>query len=343
MTKKLIALITVGCLIGAIALTVGICAIIANSKNDKSTPDASLSKWQSYIKDDALLKNIVIPGAHDAGTKGLPYFSATQDRDTADLLKCGTRYFDLRVSYANGKLLIYHGPSKGVALSDVLEQVSDFLKIQTSETVILDFQHFEETDNLSQNGALQLLEEKLANMLVVNDSQKTDVEFTDTLTLGQTRGKCFVVWGRQTEEILAKNYVFKRNNDDGTRDNSVLHSYYQSSLNKKSSKKYVEQALPQYLEKYGKESKGLFVLQGQLTDGLFVFGPRFRESTHTKRMNKYVENLHNDENLSLINIIMRDFVSPEKNCLALKLNITKGLVLQDKLNEYERMTDSYKG
>lgn len=333
--KSLIAIVVVSCIVGAILLTVGICAIIANSKNDKTEPSKFLSGWQSMIKDDALIKNVAIPGAHDAGTKGLPYFAATQDRDVNSLLECGTRYFDLRVSYADGKLKIYHGPSKGVELREVLKSVRDFVKAHSTETVILDFQHFEESDSLAQNGAIELVESILNGMLVTNDGGKSDVEFINELTLGKARGKCIVVWGRENENILAKNYVFKRNNDDGTRENSVIHSYYQSSLNKGSSSSYVTDALPKYIEKYKKENSGLFVLQGQLTDGLFVFGPRFREATHTDRMNEYVKNLVDSSDIGVINIVMRDFVTPAKNCLTLRLNLAKGLVKTDCVTQYE--------
>ena len=106
--KKIFILSAVGAFALAILLSVIIIAGVANSKNDKTKPVEQLSYWQSMLKDDVLLKKTVIPGAHDAGTKRLPYFAATQDRDTADLLACGTRYLDLRVSHADGKYLIYH-------------------------------------------------------------------------------------------------------------------------------------------------------------------------------------------------------------------------------------------
>lgn len=338
MTKKrMLALIIAACILGTILLAVAVTAIVANSKNDRSQPTGELGVWQSMIKDDALIKKVVTTGAHDAGTKGLPYFAATQDRTIEELLNCGTRYFDLRISYADGKLLIYHGPSKGVTLDSVLDSVKDFMQKHTSEFVILDFQHFEEKSREAQEGTILKLEEKLPDMLVVNGSAQSDVEFVDNLTMVEVRGKCLVVWGRETQDILAKNYVFKRNNDNGTRDNSVIHSYYQGSLNKKSSSAYIKQTLPKYIDEYKKVNSGLFVLQGQLTDGLFVFGPHTREATHTDRMNAYVDSLKDSVDLNYINIIMRDFVTPDKNCRALKLNLTKNLVKTDSISLYEKM------
>ena len=174
--KKIFILSAVGAFALAILLSVIIIAGVANSKNDKTKPVEQLSYWQSMLKDDVLLKKTVIPGAHDAGTKRLPYFAATQDRDTADLLACGTRYLDLRVSHADGKYLIYHGPSKGVALDSVLDAVKTFICANPTETVILDFQHF---DGEAQQGTIATVEEKLDGLLLTNDTDKTDVEFID--------------------------------------------------------------------------------------------------------------------------------------------------------------------
>ncbi|MCM1194617.1 MAG: phosphatidylinositol-specific phospholipase C domain-containing protein [Corallococcus sp.] len=339
MTKRKIAWIVTACIVGAILLTVVGCVIAANSKNDKSLPELPLANWQSMIKSDALIKNIVTPGAHDAGTIGLPYFAATQDRDVTMMLCCGTRYFDLRVSYDNGKYRIYHGPSKGITLESVLDDVREFLTVYMSEFVILDFQHFEEENTEAQQGAIALVEEKLNGMLVTNNTSKSDVDFVDELALGEVRGKCLVTWGRQNASIVNKNYVFQRNNDSGDRADSVIHSYYYGSYNKKSSSAYVKEGLPYYIElfKTRANGKGLFVLQGQLTDGLYVFGPRFREAAHTDRMNEYVTNLKNSEDLDVINIIMRDFVTPAKNCRALELNIAKGLVYESSLTTFTMM------
>lgn len=348
MTKRKLSLTVVSAVLAAIFLIVGICAIVAHSKDDKTEPTAELATWQSMIKDETLLKDVVIAGAHDAGTIGLPYFAATQDKNIYELLYCGTRYFDLRVSYvkkksAEGQLLIYHGPSKGIALAAVLDEVLWFLKSHPTENIILDFQHFEEPEkyNMAQSNSLKLVETMLKGMTVTNTTDKTDAEFVDSLTLGEVRGKCIVFWGRETEDILAKNYVFKRNDDNCGRENSALHSYYDGSLNKKSSSYYVKNALPRYLELYktnGNVSKGLKVLQGQLTDGLYVFGPRFREATHTVKMNNYLENLAtNAADLPYVNIVIRDFITPSKNCNTLQLNLSKNVVKTDSVAAFEKM------
>ena len=331
MSRKKLRIICLSIILLLILCTVGILIGGANSQNDKREPTQELNSWMSMIKDETLLKRIVIPGAHDAGTKGLPYLAETQDRNTADMLACGTRYLDLRVSKTkDGELKIYHGPFKGVTLDSVLDQIKTFLAANTAEALILDFQHFD-------NGAEQDTKTKVLSTLPVVEAQGNFVEFVDKLTLGDVRGKCLILWGSESADGVT---FLRRNNDEGSVEQSALQSYYQSSLNKKSSSNYIKQALPHYIDMYKQQGKGLFVLQGQLTDGLFVFGPHFREATHNKNMNKYVESLKNSEDLDIINIIMRDYVSPYKNCLALQLNLTKNNVKSDCIEAFQLMIDS---
>ena len=325
--RKKITFISLGVVLAAILCTVGVLIIVANSQNDNSAPTQELSQWMSMIKDETLLKKVVIPGAHDAGTKGLSYLAETQDRDTADMLSCGTRYFDLRVSKTkDGELKIYHGPFKGVTLDSVLEQIKQFLQTNPTEALILDFQHFD--GNAEQDTKTKVL------TLPVVEAQGDFVEFVDNLTLGEIRGKCLILWGDDSADGVT---FLRRNNDEGTIENSALQSYYEGRLNKKSSKNYIKNALPHYIEMYKQQGKGLFVLQGQLTDGLFIFGPHFREATHNKNMNKYVEGLKDSADLDVINIIMRDYVSPHKNCLTLQLNLTKDNVKPEHTTAFQQM------
>ena len=331
MSKKTkLTLICVSAVLALILMTVGVLALVANSQNDKSQPTKELSQWMGMIKDDVLLKKVVIPGAHDAGTKGLSYLAETQDRDTADMLACGTRYLDLRVSKTkDGELKIYHGPFKGVTLESVLEDVAKFLQQNPTEMLILDFQHFD-------GDAEKDVQAKVLATLPVVKAVGDFVQFVDGLTLGDVRGKCLVLWGADS----ADNETFlRRNNDEGTLAQTALQSYYQGALNKKSSSTYIKEALPHYVDLYKQNGKGLFVLQGQLTDGLFVFGPHFREATHNKNMNEYVENLKNSADLDVINVIMRDYVTPHKNCLALQLNLTKNAVKSDSVAAFQKMID----
>ena len=70
---------------------------------------------------------------------------------------------------------------------------------------------------------------------------------------------------------------------------------------------------------------------------MLIRGPRYREATHEKNMNDYVVLLSESEDLSYINIVMRDFVSPMKNTYTLILNISKGIVKDECKSDYAAM------
>ncbi len=296
---------------------------VASTHNEASSPTAEMSSWMSHIKDDTLLKDVVIPGSHDSGCDEMMWMAKTQNRSVLQQLECGTRYFDLRVSKEDDGYKMFHGPIKAGNFVTILEDVNNFLNQNPSETLVLDFQQF---DNDVEFDLLNLLETHLAGKLISNDFAYDDVAFVNALTLGEARGKCLVFWGKQSGEEFLKPYVFVRDNNNGTRLNSLLHSFYDGALNRNASSVYIKKALPQYIELRKQNMDGLFVLQGQLTDPILLFGPQFLEATHHKNMDKYVANLATSENLSLINIIMRDFVSPHKNALTISLNIQKGNV-----------------
>jgi hypothetical protein len=342
-------------LVAGLAIFLSVYISIFNAVGDKRNPVAQptefFSKWMSYLDDDTLIKDIVIPGSHDAGTVGMMYMGATQSTTVAEQLAAGTRYLDLRVENVDGEAVIYHSALRGQKLSVVLSEVRSFLTNNPTETVILDFQHFK---NDSYDLVINLLIEKLdagatsslqRKVAYSSTRDEARVDYIDKLTLGRAgrsssiRGKAVVFWGtddaskfRLSTDVSTtpKYYLFKRDNDDGSRHFAAMQSFYQTRLNTMTSKNFIKKALPTYIDSFKAVDKGLFVLQGQLTDGLLVFGPKYREYTHNQRMNEYVKGLANSPDLEYINIIMRDYVTAEKNAYIMELNLYKGNVADGK-------------
>lgn len=121
------------------------------------------------------LNEIVLPGAHDAGTYAIdtsktsgirlgggnesspdnkqvkkilsfgPVFSnwaKTQERTMAQMLDDGIRYFDLRVCVdARGVLMTCHG-LYGASVESMLDELAAFLRRNPREVVLLGFNHF---------------------------------------------------------------------------------------------------------------------------------------------------------------------------------------------------------
>ncbi len=303
-------------------------------KSKKDLKDYKNNNWMSYIKDDVKLIDIVIPGSHDAGTCSTSYLGRTQGYNIKTQLDMGTRYFDLRVNKEENEYYMYHEMFNGEKFLDVLTAITAFIKENKSETLILDFQHFKGDSELD---VINFLNEYLVkdNLVVRNITSLSDLEFISNLILKDTRGKCIVLFGHNDELVSKYDYIFPRNNDACTKTKQVLNSCYISEYNKLNSKDYIEIGLPYYYQNIQNKIetelyKGLFVLQGQLTDGLLIFGPYSKEKTHHKNMTKYIKDIKNDPyKLSLTNIIMRDFLTYEKCEDIIALNSYKNNVKEE--------------
>jgi len=283
-----------------------------------------LADWMACVDDDALIKNLAIPGSHDAGSEGMFYMACTQKLSVADQLDRGVRYFDLRVTFDNGTLKIFHSSVVGASYETVAESFASFLSMHPSEGLILDFQYFK---NDAHREAMRVLEEAMGEEAFIVRPALDPVSYVDGLSMKDLRGKCLVTVGLPENELY-KNFEFVRDKDSDPRDGSVLHSPYDAALNKLDSARYIDYALPIYYGKYEEAGKkGLFVLQGQLTDGWYVFGPAFGEGTHRDNMDAFVKNLAYDrEKLDLTNVVMRDFVNAKGTALTISLNFAKGTV-----------------
>lgn len=327
--KKFLKIFTV-ILAAVISLT-----ILSSCKNNKAEITADnvplfYSEWMKYINGDIPVKNIAIPGSHDAGTYNMLSLGETQSSSILTQLKFGVRYFDIRVEEKGDSLVIFHSVLSGMDFNEVINDISEFMETNDSEVLILDFQHFK---NDSMQKVIDTLESSLdtERYAVKNDTEMSDADFIDNLKLEDCRGKFIITWGSDYK-IDEKNYLFRRNNDEGSLSECSLESYYEGDLHKKSSEEFIENALPLYFEKFSLKNKGLFVLQGQLTAPTLVTTPLSLEESHALNMNNYVRNLKNSDLLKYVNIIMRDYVTDdiEKTDSVLSLNIAKNIVSDTK-------------
>jgi len=327
--------ITLASIVGILGVFVAGLAINGSCFNKYQAPKENNKQWMSYIKDDTKVSDIVIPGSHDSGTYHMSWLGGTQYCTIKEQLDSGVRYFDLRVNKTNDDYLIYHDIINGEKFLPILSDIKDFITLNTSETLILDFQHFK--GGAEEQVYSYINEYLITNNLAVSkeDSSLTDLEFIDSLTLGSSRGKCILFWGDYHTGSLSdtSKYLFSRNNDKCTIPNMSLNSCYLSDYNKKSSSDYIKEGLPLYYENIRSKitdegHKGIFVLQGQLTDGVLIFGPYSKEKGHDKNMTSYISDLETstDDRLSLTNVIIRDFIDETKANNILRLNHTKGLV-----------------
>ncbi len=292
-------------------------------ESDIGSPNTN---WMGDIRDDVPLCEVVIPGSHDAGTYCTNYLARTQGYSVKTQLEMGARYFDLRVNKTENGYYMFHAMFNGEKFSDVLDAICDFIKANPTETLILDFQHFK---GGAEADVAAFLEERLADFAVKNTAGLSDLQFISALTMGDARGKCVILFGGNEDIAAEHDFIFNRNNDSCTKPGMALNSCYVGEYNKMNSDGFIGTALPYYYnnieEKIAAEGcKGLFVLQGQLTDGMLIFGPYSKEKTHDKAMSAYIEGISEDAHrLELTNIIMRDFLTTAKCSEIIRLNRAK--------------------
>lgn len=304
--------------------------------------------YMSCLKSDAKLGEIVMLGAHDAGTVGQNEMACTQHSDFGEMLDAGVRYFDCRVTDVDGELSFVHAntdrpPLWGseLTLAEACDDIVAFVAEYPSEVIVLDFQH---TWTPTEDKVIALLEQKLGSIAL----DKSLAAVPSEVTLGQMRewGKNVVIVYRTPEKCEQKDFLYERE--------EYLQSEYNSGIHSISKNKYEEKypLLIAEWDKYiaGKSEGKLFVLQSQITatGWLAEAEAKFRPIANDWLAD--LEKAENADKLAAINIVMRDFVadddigseraSDEVFKIVVKLNAAKGLVapeLQEMLFEGENI------
>ena len=307
--------------------------------------------YMSCLKSDAKLGEIVMLGAHDAGTVGQNEMACTQHSDFGKMLDAGVRYFDCRVTETevNGELSFVHGNTnsgfwwspKYLTLAEACDDIVAFVAKYPSEVIVLDFQH---TWDATEDKVIAILEQKLGAVAL----DKSLAAVPSEVTLGQMRewGKNVVIVYRTPEKCEQKDFLYERE--------EYLQSEYNSGIHSISENKYEEKypLLIAEWDKYiaGKSEGKLFVLQSQITatGWLAEAEAKFRPIANDWLAD--LEKAENADKLAAINIVMRDFVadddigseraSDEVFKIVVKLNAAKGLVapeLQETLFEGENI------
>lgn len=161
--------------------------------------------------EDMTLKDIVIPGSHDAGMSILNGVGGqksgtinecntlTQSMNIENQLKQGLRMFDLRVGVLNNKIYLKHSSSDcmadaigggyGEKLIDVLNATKSFVEANNSEFIIFTFSHFCPKE-LPIEDLAKFLVEGLGESNIVNAVDKN----LATLKLKDLKGKILLLF-----------------------------------------------------------------------------------------------------------------------------------------------------
>lgn len=180
------------------------------------------SNWMERLysdNSDVHLRDIAIPGTHDAGTFSIKSIgvvedvAVTQSRDLCQQAKDGIRYFDLRVRNddENNKFIIVHSIVRGADLPKVLDPLYEFAKTHPKEIIIMDFQElndFADEDDVHRFNDYFLT--KFADRLIPRISYNADnVRIAD----GWNMNRNIIALANHNQVVASSNYYWHRNNN----------------------------------------------------------------------------------------------------------------------------------
>lgn len=146
-----------------------------------------LTAWQASLPDGAFVRDVSIPGAHDAATSGINngISGHNQDLDLAGLFDAGVRAFDLRPKYTGNQLMIYHGiASTNVTMDNALETISNKLAENPTEFAVIVIRDEDSNDGNAWANAMSEL---------INKYDDKIVRFAPALSVSDVRGKMILL------------------------------------------------------------------------------------------------------------------------------------------------------
>lgn len=214
------------------------------------------ANWMSAYQNKTL-KQLSIPGSHDAAMSTASHCSIGDDSNTitqiqniSKQLQVGIRYFDIRpvfsfvgsLSNASVNTGHYSGADgfavgcRGESMDDILDGVHDFLRDNTSEVVILKFSHFlanggegmdyffDQLNVSSKQTLIDKLTQKIHDKLSSKVFQKPSTSRIVDIHLSQMAGKAVVVYDIQdlaTVNLGTNIYTYLDFNADTPNPNSA--------------------------------------------------------------------------------------------------------------------------
>lgn len=172
-----------------IAISVVIClaSLIAVLPLQQAGQDRS--DWMAELDDDRSINTLSIPGTHDSGaTHSIADLSGKcQSLTIEEQLELGVRFFDVRLQLKNNELVVVHSfVDQGTSFADVLRQMTEFLRENPTEFLIVSFK--EDNDPV---GSSVSFSEKLEEMLAACDNVSRECSLPETV--GEARGRLHVI------------------------------------------------------------------------------------------------------------------------------------------------------
>ena len=233
------------------------------------------NNWITPLDDQIYVQQLSIPGTHDAAAYSTSLFNAgqTQALDIEQQFELGIRAYDMRTAYmesgplspSNDEMWMWHGMTNcDISLEKVLTTLSDALKNNPGEFVILQFRHESELPAAYKRTKKW---DEIYNVLHKFDSQI--VQWRPDLTIGNCRGK-FIIFTRddysnRTKAALAspypsgKTFTTTLTNINGASTSYYVQDYYQYDGDKGVEKNRQITALYEITRTFSDENSQYFI------------------------------------------------------------------------------------
>lgn len=291
------------------------------------------SSWMSCIKDDVKITQLAIPGAHNAGTKGMVHMGCCQLGTVLEQFEYGVREFGIRVKQKHGEAYIAHGLSRGVKVEKVFADFEKILEKYPDEFFIIDIRSYQDQKvgpfTLKYHCAPEIINELIEKYLRPADYAFTDFEHIKDVTLADIRnsGKRYLIHHEDEEYIYSRN-TYLLEPWDAKLFGLKPEKFWQENLN--------------YLRNL--ESEGFFWFQTQQTPNPgteigFTWPNKLDELDRPFFPLMMKEIAQNPEMLAKINIVAGDFMTRDhmKENEILRFNLLKGFV-KPEFEEYYAKT-----
>lgn len=282
--------------------------------------------WMSFISDDVKITEVVIPGAHNAGSYGMKKMAECQKDGVLTQFKYGMRQFCLRLSEGkNGEILLAHGITKGDLFENALKDIKEILENYPTEILLLDIREYQPQKfgpiTLKYKANPEKVDALLRKYINPEKYAYYDFDKISDVTIGDIRnsGKRFVLINE------AKSYRFSKPCEQITP--------WDSKINGMKAENFRIHATDFFDTCH---TKGLYWFQTQQTPNPFteigITPPYKLDESMRQYFREIIDKIANNENyLSQANIIAGDFMTRDymKSELILRLNLLKNNVKED--------------
>lgn len=291
------------------------------------------ANWMSYVNDDVKLTNLVIPGAHNAGSYGMSKMAECQRDNLFVQFEYGIRQFCLRLNTdRRGNIVLAHGITKGDLFENALKDIKKALDLYPNEFILLDIREYYPQKfgpiTLTYKADKNKVDDLLKKYIQPERYAFCDFEHIKDVTVGDIRksGKRYILINDNED------YKFSKNCEQ------ILP--WEKDVNGARAEKFANETL-RFFDDY--KTDGLYWFQTQQTPNLGteigVTNPKKLDDDLIKHFDKIIDGIASTPRyLERANIIAGDFMTRNysKSRAILKLNLLKGNIMPELENEYEK-------